>query len=985
MIWKEHFIELYINGKKADLESQRDLNLRFQNVLFNPEKVTSSQAEYSFSFDLPSTKTNDLIFDYANNLSKTGKFRSRLDAEVYADGTPIFEGTLTLNSYKNRQYNCNLVSVKVYSLDDIFGDAVLSDINNWKINFNGVETINQKNSELNPDVIFPFVSYGAFQKDPYESDDAGKTYTSKYDLDEWNRWYISSFYPSLKMLDMIKHAFSYKGYNAFGDVFNDVFLNKVYLSTNLADGQDPDYNVGNPRFGNVDIEVNYSSSGDGYSQELQFPYYFVGAYRGDGTSDENYNYTSIQMNSMLFSDNVTCNQSPSYMYQPNEGLIVIPVDGWYKIELSATTTLNTTGNINVGQNLVDMISREMTFENIDLPVGLNEITPVEIQLIRNYDDNIELIKGKLNRQYADGNPTHATYDIGGGVTRDNITEWYTCFPHEDPFNAKLPTKKNELTVKTSSQPRLGGKRTSSPESTGTASDTGSGNNDVSASGNFSGRRGGTRGGTIDMSGGGRRWSPLTYGYVYQDGWPMCYDQAVSKSFICGFSSMYGGCASIMKNGYSWSKSTAEKNEAFYTQNGYALYERESGTGVVTSAATKFNENSYINTPISSECSVSGNTMTGTLSCMVWLNKNDVLELVEIHREYTNEGGEIITYNTTTNAHLKIRAFSNRSYSDIKASHDNRYEAPVEFDDKLNLANFLNKEKKISEWIQNVMDAFNIELTQYGNSVELNVRKKFNRNLLAAVELDNRVNSNEVEASKIEYPRSISVKYKIDTDEHGFYASVPPDKIDDDDWKEYGESGYSIVQLNDDTYTTSTSDVNLQFSYTWYDDFNWYPVDSAFTKTSDTQIKLKIPVISKEEYMIDGYDYSESLKHDGYGLAQRFWFKPSGTSCYVWTRTFPAERVMLYTPSNLYTNYRDVYLNLSYKLEEQSLLQQYFNITPYLASNYVTLEAYITPDEYNMLKNGALVHFDSDIYYVVEIQGYDPTCYNPTEIKLMKKL
>ena len=64
---------------------------------------------------------------------------------------------------------------------------------------------------------------------------------------------------------------------------------------------------------------------------------------------------------------------------------------------------------------------------------------------------------------------------------------------------------------------------------------------------------------------------------------------------------------------------------------------------------------------------------------------------------------------------------------------------------------------------------------------------------------------------------------------------------------------------------------------------------------------------------------------------------------------------------------------------------YFNITPYLASNYVKVDVYLTPEEYKMIKNGALVHFDSDLYIPVEISGYDPSGSNPTELKMMKKV
>lgn len=133
-------------------------------------------------------------------------------------------------------------------------------------------------------------------------------------------------------------------------------------------------------------------------------------------------------------------------------------------------------------------------------------------------------------------------------------------------------------------------------------------------------------------------------------------------------------------------------------------------------------------------------------------------------------------------------------------------------------------------------------------------------------------------------------------------------------------------------------------------------------------------------MIDGYNYEESMKHDGYGLPQRFWFRPKQTSSYVWTRTYPAERVDLYLPVNVKDN-----LNLSYKTNENSLLLNYFNITPYLASNYVIIDAYLTADEYKMIKNGSMIKFDSDLYIPVEISGFDPSGNNTTEIKMMKKV
>ena len=63
MISNQHYIEIYINKQLIELESQESLNLRINSVLFNPTKTTTTQAEYSYSFTIPSTPNNDRILD----------------------------------------------------------------------------------------------------------------------------------------------------------------------------------------------------------------------------------------------------------------------------------------------------------------------------------------------------------------------------------------------------------------------------------------------------------------------------------------------------------------------------------------------------------------------------------------------------------------------------------------------------------------------------------------------------------------------------------------------------------------------------------------------------------------------------------------------------------------------------------------------------------------------------------------------------------
>ena len=986
MVYKQHLVEIWINEQKLELSSQKDLNLRLNNVLLDPTKISTTEASYSFSFEVPATPHNNKIFDYANNLSKLNKFHQRYSAEVIADGTIIFAGSLTINSYKDKKYSLNLVQVKSYSLEDIFGDDTMNLISGtksdqkWYIDFNGIETMNSLNAQPN-DVTFPLISYGAFQKkdDTSKSDSVAKSYTSKFDIDKWNRWYVESFPPSPKMLTTLRKCFEYKNYAVGGDVFDDDNLNGIYMSQNLADSQDPLYNLGNPRFGEVDLSVTMTTSGTGYQQELEFPYFMVKGLDRDTVSQgvasvSDYNLKTIDIYDFLSAGTVTMTNPsrPSYMYQPNEHLIVIPADGFYKIDMTTTSTLNTTSPFTATTHVIDLGNREMYDDDIQITPSFNEATPLEIHLVRNYSDNIELIKGRQNIQYVDGNPNHTTYSDASGW-HSNIKQWVTNFPHEDPYNADLPTKSSDMTIKNTSTQWGGNRATANTDST-------PGSNTIGGSrSNPSGAR--TRGGGSTDTTEQREYSRADLGYMQNQGDIMCFDPAVTDTFICGVSSLYTGYPSVIKNGYSWSTSYANKMQAFYPQPGYLFVKRGTDGNLDFERTDKY-YNTYNNLPTGKNfANATNTTMNGNISCIVYLNRNDIIQLMAVHRGYENQSGDV-TYSTTSTVRLKITAFSPDDYDTVKSKGDNDYTKESLFDDRLRISNFFNQEKKISEWVQNIADAFNFDIIQNGTSITINKRKKVANNIITAVEMDNRVNSEEAESQMIDYPKSMAVKYKIDTDEWGAEKSVidryGQAKMNDSDWKNFIDSGYTEIVLNDDSYVTSKSEKSLQFSYTWYDNFYFFGNNERSDNT--TPVTLRLPVISKYTYMIDGYDYEESMKHDGFGLAQRFWFKPVTANVSVSSNTYPVETINIYYPVNEYNG-----LNLSYKNTERSLLTEYFNIVAYLSSNYVEIEAYISPEEYNRIKNGAYIHFDSDLYAPVEIEGYDATGYSPTTIRMIKKV
>ena len=983
MISSRHYIELWVNGKMVELEDQDSLGIRLNAVLFNPTKVTTTKSEYSFSFDVPSTPNNDRIFNYANNLSRLNKFHGRYTAKVVADGDEIFNGSMIIEKYdaSKKMYSCNLVNVKTNTLEDIFKEKKLTDYK-WMIDYSGATTINAVNSDMSSKYYFPFLSYGVFQKDYISSDQVGNTYTSKFLIDKYCKFYHSSFFPSINVSEEIRQLFEKEGYTVNGSLFTDPWLSNVYSSVNLNDEQVPMYNVGNPLFGKVDISFHWDNKSSvlsdntttskigngGIVQDLSYPFYRVDGRMTDlsqfhGDTAVEYNFDKILLYGMLDSKNnksvTVSSNTKSYMYDPNEMVIVIPTDGWYKItfecrniKLDKSKTTFKAKQWNATYNSKDAFEkREMTITKDSF-----DTCPLEIQLVKNYDNNVELIKGDTNIVYETGNPNDKTYTIKGngytGSTQDNRYEWRTSFPHQELQGATSPTKTDNIV-------------------TTVISNQNSGFGNQSLGGGFNG--GGSFGNQTHSSINSPSYLSAKYkslGYVPSDGM-FPYDQAVSTAFICGYSSMGSECVSVMRRGYSWSRLSSVYNKIFATVSGMTLLYAESGQ--TKEKATEYQTNTYKNASHTLTKTKSGNNGSFSVTCLTYLKRNDILEPMAIQRDYEGQ-----RYAYSLDGRLTVQAITNRGEEALRNDKYFNASSPTEFPTQLNLFDFTNNETKASDWITNIQKAFNLEIKTEGNTVTIDVKKTPNSRIGYAVDIDDRINQYEAESEYISYPRSMSVKYKINKDEWGFEKTVSQDHINDADWYDYGDSGYTVIQLNDDTYETSSQDIQTDFSYTYYDIFKFKNVD--INGNEDTNEKLiLLPVIELSQYMADGYGYDEAMKHDGYSLSQRFWFRQQPSTDGVYLHDNLHEFVKFSIP----TNHLDDF-NLSYKDSEKSILTEYFTCNPMLDSNYVNVDVYMSPSEYKDIKNGSFVHFDSDLYVVSEMEGYDPSGIDKVSLKLIKK-
>lgn len=956
-ISKRHNLSIVVNGEELEVESQDKINLRINNTVYNPEKVSVTQSEYSFSFNVPQTPKNNRIFGFANVPSVKGKFVRQFNTYVYADEVEIFNGLLRISSISDGKYKCNLISMKNSSIDEIFGDSKMNEVR-WEVPYVGTATQNAVNQQDNPDYFFPLVCYGAFQKDPYmyiKGEDTDlKYFTSTNLLDKWTKFYNETFVPSPKLVEIVKRMIQQKGYTYSGDAFTDDLLSKLYLSSSITSEQDPAYNIGGNR-GKIIVDFNYHIQGqkeknfirrlNNYMErDLTYPecYHnlFFDEKRDDMGEDTALIYT-------LWQDDY----GNGSVYQNNDdmwenGYIIIPHDGFYKVRIDADIQLNSR-ETTVEDSFPYLVLKDPRNINewklmhfaCNKPMNLDNLS-YDIQLVKNGSYDLEFIApNKINH-------LRQPFDLFYG---DYTTE-YTDFPHE-------------------------ASRAYSKSRTSTGS----------------WRRGST---------GDSEYYWQTYNNVRH------YDPKVNENFVMGMSTASNAWG-IMKNGKSWDAEIDAYNYNIFRSYGYLKThtDRSVSPAVTTTSLTDYHAQLDNDVPECRYTRLSDKSANGTGYAIMWFNKNDILDLKLMTKQFKKykdleDDGEI-TYtvpDVTVSGRVEISAFS-PSKRDIKKS----WNSASSFDTNLNIGNFLSEEETQKDFFNNFLTTFNLSCNVENGNIEINKNVGLNSSS-EAVEVDNRVNVNDVEMEIIDFPTSIQVKWTTSDAESGFYHSVPDDHINDDDWKDWADIGTEKVSFVKNDFNKNDISKTSKFSYNWWMDFNLtdYFVrmeipgqggGSSWEKINHIEngnVTLSLPIVAKDENFIDGGNYEEMMKKDGRSLKQRLWFKGEATPYCVPNRNGAKynvydefvdakEFIDICVPTKYYQG-KDV---LNFTKDKDSLLMRYFNVNENVDSNYATIEVYLTPQEYMRIKNGAMVRFDNDRYQICSITGYDPTCANKAKLKLMK--
>lgn len=174
-------LKILVYGQELEYKSAEDLGISFQRIADNEADLSQKYGEFSYSFDLPITKKNSLIFQNANARGSKNIFQPNTDlpCQVYFNESLLLDGVISLQGLSPTTYNCVLYS-KLKEFADLIEDKTLKDLQfpviEWEYETSIINHINADYQDATETYWqFPLVYYGSWFT-PYD------TYKTKQDF-----------------------------------------------------------------------------------------------------------------------------------------------------------------------------------------------------------------------------------------------------------------------------------------------------------------------------------------------------------------------------------------------------------------------------------------------------------------------------------------------------------------------------------------------------------------------------------------------------------------------------------------------------------------------------------------------------------------------------------------------------------------------------------------------------------------------------------
>ena len=159
-------LQLYVNNQRVDLfkDEQVSFNQSIQNIK-DPAKIFT---EFTQTFTIPASKTNNILFQHYYNYDIVDGFdaRDKVDALIELNNITFQQGyvTLTGTELKNNQIYAYKITFfgKTVNLKDVLRDdklAALSTLNQYSLDYDATNIKARLQASLGP-ILCPLITSG---------------------------------------------------------------------------------------------------------------------------------------------------------------------------------------------------------------------------------------------------------------------------------------------------------------------------------------------------------------------------------------------------------------------------------------------------------------------------------------------------------------------------------------------------------------------------------------------------------------------------------------------------------------------------------------------------------------------------------------------------------------------------------------------------------------------------------------------------------
>lgn len=1005
-------IELYINQQLCDIGNIKDFSIYLKRQFIQPGELSSKDAQRSYDITLPASPRNNDIFGYIQIEEVKSKFTTLYDAVLIMNGIKIFEGKFKLSEISHNHYKGNLGIPYTKTIKEIFGDKNMNEVGEWSAKFEEIKDITDWNKKDNEDTkfFFPLVMYGLLPKVPQTSG----IYSAKSVIDDTVRFGLEDFPPSINCLEAVKKIFEAKNISLTGSAFSDKRLTELYMSyKNPTDYAMPwpykdlasmhikgfwtnatflDKNDKKPLLFEMNTYMSTSDVGkDVYTCNLLSS---TNLENDQVLTDPGNNISYFEKKRTKYKINGKEDQTRTEKHYS----IQIPQSGYYKIKLN--------GSLHIPRAYQDIITYNQFSEsdpNTNIMIRSADYGTrrdeyfndkrYELKLIRDRKQgDFGLDKVAIDGIYYQNNLRQKREDLKGSEFEPTPAEstYYPPIYNPSYSNVKDYKPNQAIFVDPAQNENLviglsWGLYEEGRENTATPLDP---------------------------------WKPKS----------IADDTDRTKNPVCARTLVAKSC-------YSWNNEYKDKtlSKVIVGQDhGYWIYSKDEelvestnftkNIGVQSEEKIEPRETSlykmvvkdaprnyarrgfyrgepqpitndiYYNKPIN-------RFGDGEVNAIVWLEKGERLTVVS-STDSANDPGWIwhrFDFELSIDPYRTDKGWANiNEYTGslILQKDEEGNDIPLDWNSTpspkndfrkgtIDLIKFLPSNVKIDDWLSNFCKAFNLELTQTGkDKFELNLKKIPNQNSATIINLDGRANiCINRQNTPFNLPATYEIGFTSDKNEIGYVESAI--RYENDEPIKDEQGNIKIFEGDDgggrfDTGSTNTNKVNQTSNFS----YNWRKKIKQSTNTSDSNFyeSGEFPIISdKEVWENDSSDYGSMMLKNYQDKAQRFWYKSNNLYKVKVNNKVEIETSLTtdaYESSNP--------LTLNYKNTPNSILRNYFMVLTDANNCFTTIECYLHPEEYTNLEY-SLIQFNGDLYYVAEIDGYDPLGIKKANLKLIRRM